>query len=230
MYTVETETFEGPLDLLLQLIEKEKLNICQISLSKITDSYLNFLSKMNGTGEEMADFLVIAAKLLYIKSKQLLPDAETEEEEAEIADLEERLMEYQKFKAAAKELENILAEGNRAYRRRAKNNIPINFLPPNNLDNSKLFAIFQEILNKTTSKDTEETIIETEKITIEERREDVRNIIKNRKKVSFREVLGGVKTRTGVILTFLAILEMIKQKEILFKQDKNFADFTIEKV
>lgn len=230
MYTVETEKFEGPLDLLLQLTEKEKLDICEISLAKITDSYLDYLKKMEGSGEEMADFLVIAAKLLYIKSKQLLPGIESEEEETEIADLEERLLEYQKMKAAAKELENILAEGNRAYRRRAKSDVPINFLPPQDLDATRLFAIFEEVLTRINTEDTEEKVIKTEKVTIEQRREEVRNIIKKQRKASFREILSRIKTKTGVILTFLAVLEMIKQKEIKVSQDKNFADFTIEKV
>jgi segregation and condensation protein A len=90
MLEVKTEKFEGPLDLLLNLIEKEKLDITQISLAKITDSYLKEISEMERSGEEMAEFLVIAAKLLYIKSRELLPGVATEDEEQEIIDLEER--------------------------------------------------------------------------------------------------------------------------------------------
>ena len=81
MYSISSEKFEGPLDLLLSLIEDNKLNICEISLSTITDAYLSEIGKMAGSSEEVADFVVIATKLLYIKSKELLPSLKNDEEE-----------------------------------------------------------------------------------------------------------------------------------------------------
>jgi segregation and condensation protein A len=228
MLQVETEKFSGPLDLLLQLIEKEKLDICQISLAHITDSYLSEIAKMEKAGDEMAEFLIIAAKLLYIKSKQLLPDLKTAEEEAEIADLESRLAEYQRYKEAAGKLSEILAEGNRSYTRKAKNEKIITFLPPEKLSKDKLFAIFEEVLKKLPEEPQE--VIQTTKITLEEKREHILKSIRQKKKISFRELLAGSKNKMEVIVSFLAILEMIKQKEIKVDQTKNFADFVVSRV
>lgn len=230
MFKVESGKFEGPLNLLLQLIEKEKLDICEISLAKITDGYLSRVSEIEGSGEEMAEFLLIAAKLLYIKSKQLLPNSATDEEEEEIADLEARLLEYQKYKEAAKNLEEILAKGNRGFRRQAKNEQIINFMPPKGLDSTKLYAIFQEAINKAKDEAQEEEVLETPKVSIEEKRDNIRQIIKKSKKVSFKTILFNAKSKVEVIVSFLAILEMIKQKEIKVTQDNNFADFMIEGV
>lgn len=229
MYQVTLDKFEGPLDLLLQLIEKEKLDICQISLAKITDAYVSQISKLNLSGDEMAEFLLIAAKLLYLKSKELLPNAETEEEETEIADLEARLIEYQKYKEAAKKLGEILESGNRSFARKAKNEQTVTFLPPKDLSHTKLFAIFEEVISKL-PEEKETEVIQQVKVSLEERRDIILKKIKTQKKISFKHLLVETKTKTEVIVTFLAILEMIKQKEIKVSQNNNFADFTIEGV
>lgn len=228
MFKVETEKFEGPLDLLLQLIEKEKLDICQISLAKITDKYLERVAAIEGNGDEMAEFLLIAAKLLYIKSKNLLPNSKTEEEEEEIADLEAKLLEYQRYKEAAKSLEEILAKGNRGFRRKAKNELAINFLPPKDLNSSKLYAIFQEVISKLEEDKPEEEVLETPNITIEDKRNLIKSAIKKGERISFRKILFTAKSKVEIIVSFLAVLEMIKQKEIKVSQTKNFADFEIE--
>jgi len=228
MYTVKDEQFEGPLDLLLSLIEKEQLDITRISLATITSSYLAMVSEIEGDSSELADFLVIAAKLLYIKSRNLIPTVATEEEEAEIEDLEEKLREYSQFKAAARHLEQVLAEPVRSYTRRATNENPISFTPPSNLDAGGLFAIFQEALTKA----EEVTPVVTEvkqapKVTLEEKRDHIIKSLKKGGKASFRKILGSAKTKSEIIVTFLAILEMVKQKEIHVEQTGNFADFII---
>jgi segregation and condensation protein A len=228
MIEVETEKFKGPLDLLLELIENEKLDICQISLATITDKYLSEISKIERDGSEMAEFLVVAAKLLYIKSKQLLPSLETAEEEEEIAELEARLAEYQRYKRAAERLSEILDEGGRGFRRKAKNERIITFLPPENLTKGNLFAIFEEIFKEMPSEP--EKVIETKKISLEEKRDDILKQIKSKKKISFSGILKQAGSKMEVIVTFLAILEMIKQSEIKVSQTKNFADFKIEGV
>ena len=97
MYAVKIEHFEGPFDLLLQLIEGEKLDITQISLGKITDEYLEHLNDLDARSHDVAEFLVIASRLIYIKSKAIIPTLPTAEEEEEIEDLENKLREYKKF-------------------------------------------------------------------------------------------------------------------------------------
>ncbi len=228
MFTIKDEQFEGPLDLLLSLIEKEQLDITHISLAKITESYLTRIAEIQGDSSEIADFLVIAAKLLYIKSRNLIPTLATEEEEAEIEDLEEKLREYQKYKNAAKHLEGVLAGGERSYSRRCKNDVAISFLPPESLGDQGLYAIFQEVLNRVpTDIPNSVEVTHEPKVTLEQRRDHVMSHIRKHGKISFRTALAAAKTKTEVIVTFLAILEMVKQKEVRVEQDNNFADFMI---
>jgi len=231
MYTVHDEKFDGPLDLLLSLIEKEQLDITQISLAKITSSYLAMIGEMDGESSDLADFLVVAAKLLYIKSKNLIPSAATEEEEAEIEDLEARLREYSQFKAAAKHLESVLSEETRSFTRKAANENPISFTPPRDIDSGGLFAIFQEILQRANEDVPQTTAVKQEpKVTLEEKRDYIVKHLSKAKKVSFRKILSSAKTKIDVIVTFLAILEMVKQKEIRVEQEGTFADFWVMSV
>jgi segregation and condensation protein A len=228
MYKVKNDSFEGPLDLLLSLIEKEKLDICQISLAKVTSSYLETITEINSDANEMAEFLVIAAKLLYLKSKQLIPSAETAEEEAEIEDLEEKLKEYQKYKAAAKHLEDIIESGARSFAKRSKSEAQIEFTPPKDINGELLFAIFNEVLIRTKEDQNEIVEIKSEpKVTIDDKKIYLKHILKGNKKISFREALKSAKTKVEVIVTFLAVLEMIKHKEIKVSQNDNFTDFEI---
>lgn len=228
MHTVHDEKFEGPLDLLLSLIEKEKLDITQISLAKITGSYLEKISEMEGESSDLADFLVLAAKLLYIKSRNLIPTMATEEEEAEIEDLETKLREYSAYKAAAKHLETVLASEQRSYTRRAANENTVTFTPPKNVDGNELFAIFQEILAKAQEETPQKAEIKHEpKVTLEEKRQMITKHLSKNKKVSFRKIMSKATSKIEVIVTFLAILEMVKQKEVSVEQTGNFSDFEI---
>ncbi len=228
MYTVELEKFEGPLDLLLQLIEGEKLDICEVSLSKITDTYLAEIEKIKKTDDEISEFVVIAAKLLYIKSKQLLPSARNEEDEKEIAELEASLIEYQKYKEAAETFKNILGQNERSFSRRVKLQPMVSFLPPRELDGDILRQIFLDIMAQLKEKPEEKTV-ERVKVSIEDKKQAVLSRL-GKGRVSFKSLFAKETTKTEVIVTFLAILEMIKQKEIKVKQDKNFADFIIHSV
>ncbi len=228
MYTIKNEQFEGPLDLLLQLIEREKLDICELSLAKITNEYLERIYSIEAVGEEIANFLVVASKLLYIKSKRLIPDIATEDEEEEIKDLELRLKEYQKYKNAAKEFGKILKTENRSWKRKAKNEKTVNFIPPKDVNKQKLYLIFQDILKKINEESQEEQIVEIKRYSMEEKRDYLRTILSNSNRISFRTILSKSKHKEEVIVTFLAILEMIKQKEITVNQKNNFADFSIE--
>ena len=231
MYKIQNEQFEGPLDLLLSLIEKEELDITKISLAKITGAYLEKIHELSGDSNDLADFLVIAAKLLYIKSRDLIPSARNDEEESEIEDLEIRLREYQKIKAAAKHLEFVLAYESRSFSRKAKNNEVVSFIPPKNINNGELFAIFQEILSRVPEEISDQKEIEQEKkVSLAEKRDHIFTQLKRGKPISFRHVMKNAKSKIEVIVTFLAILEMVKQKEISIEQKNNFADFMIMSV
>ena len=228
MYAVSNEIFDGPLDLLLSLIEKEKLDITAISLAKITGSYLDHIAQIEGNSSEIADFLVVAAKLLYLKSKELIPNIKSDEEEAEIADLEEKLREYQTYKNAARHLESILENTTRSFTRRGTNDTSPIFTPPKDLTATKLFAIFTEVLNKSDEETVEKVDIERKiEISLEDKREEIKTLCKKNKHISFRSILLKSKNKSEIIVTFLALLEMIKQKEIRVRQENNFADFTL---
>jgi segregation and condensation protein A len=231
MYEIKNEQFDGPLDILLSLIEKEQLDITQISLAKITSSYLDVISDMTRDSSELADFLVVAAKLLYIKSRNLIPTVTTQEEEEEIEDLEAKLREYGHYKAAARHLEDILAQETRGYSRRGKNENSICFSPPSNMSSGDLFAIFQEILSRVADETPQKTeLVHEPKVTLEDKRKHILKQLSKSRKVSFRKIMASAKTKIEVIITFLAILEMVKQKEVSVEQTGNFADFTIMSV
>jgi len=226
MLDVKTKSFEGPLDLLLNLIEKEKLDICQISLAKITNDYLGEIQKIDASNENLADFLIVASKLLYLKSRAILPVLSTEEEE-EIEDLEAQLKEYKKFKALSNQFSEILDKNQRSFEPGARNSDMNLFLPPTNVDMNCLMGILQNALDRIPKEKKAERKVEL-KVTLEEKLDHLHGLIKKSKKFSFRSVIKDAKTKGEVIITFLALLEMIKRKMVSVEQNKNFADITVK--
>ncbi len=227
--------FEGPLGLLLKLIEKEEMDITQISLGKIADEYVEFIKtseKINP--EEMADFLVVAAKLLLIKSKALLPYLYPEEEE-EIEELEAQLRMYKEFQEAMKKVEKMIGKKKfmfaREFNRKAILNSTKIFSPPQKIEKKELKLIFQELLERI--RPVEEEKLEEKrlekKINIEDRISKIKKMIVERMKFSFKNVLDDAESKTEIIVSFLAMLELAKQREIIVDQGELFTDITISK-
>ncbi|MDO8507785.1 MAG: segregation/condensation protein A [bacterium] len=227
MIAVKEKTFEGPLDLLLSLIEKERLDISKISLARITNDYLEKIQKIDATNKNLADFLVVASKLLYLKSRALLPVLSTEEEE-EIEDLETQLKEYKKFKELSGQFAEIIDKNQRSFEPGVRNSDMNLFLPPENVDLNFLMELLKETLEKMPEEIKKEDKKVEIKITLEEKLDHLQGLIKKSKKFSFKSVIKGAKTRGEVIVTFLALLEMIKRKMVSVEQDKNFADITVK--
>lgn len=233
MYQVKTLNFEGPIDLLLQLIEKEELDITEISLAKITDEYLGYifsLEKMQSS--ELVDFLVVASRLLYLKSKAILPNVFDPEEEEEVANLRQKLEEYKRYRKVASEFENILKKGKRCYRRKGGKIEIHTFAPPKDLNIDELIKIFKEALMKMPAENQlQEEKIVIKKISVEDKIKELdKKLSQNKKKMRFSKILSVCKSKLEIIVTFLAVLEMIKQKFISVSQDKVFGDFIIIKV
>jgi len=234
MLQIKLDKFEGPLGLLLQIVEKEEMDIAEVSLAKIADQYVEYIKKLDKINPgEMADFLVVAAKLLLIKSKALLPYLQPEEEE-EIQELEDQLRMYKEFLEATKKIESLVGKKRFMFAREfSRKAILANagvFFPPQKLKKENLKLVFKEIISRI--RPVEEKLEEEElehKVNIEDKILTIQKMLIERIKVSFDKVLGNAKSKTEIIVSFLAMLELIKQRDIAVKQDGLFKEIVINK-
>lgn len=238
-YKVILESFEGPLDLLHHLIEREKIDIYDIPISKVTDQYIAHIEAMKEFDLDVtSEFLVMAATLIEIKSKMLLPKTKkTEGFQQEMDELDprvelvKRLIEYKKYKVASEELKSREEVYNKIYYK-AKEEIDYyeDDIELENLDLGELISVYKEILKKCEAfeKQVEYKEIERDQITIEESIDNILDIINYRKIVVFEELFEDKKTKNFIVTTFLALLELIKQKIISIKQEENFGNIVIE--
>ncbi len=229
MVNVKLRQFEGPLDLLLQLIEKNELDISTLALADITEQYLGTLERVERLHpDELADFLVVAAKLLYIKSKVLLPQLELPEDEG--LSLEDQLRLYKTFVAAADGIKRLYRKRHVMYGREHTALIAPSFSPPKNVQSEGLRAVFCDILKKLEPLFVipESVIIRT--ISIQERIQSIRELVQTHVTLNFGKLLESATTRTEIIVTFLALLELVKQRSAAVVQDGNFTDIRIEHV
>ena len=235
MVDVTTEKFSGPLGLLLSLIESEEMDITEIALAKIADEYVAYIrSAANIDPEEMADFLVIAAKLLFIKSKALLPYLYTKEDEEEVNDLERQLRMYKEFITASEKIREALAAKRFQFlpplikNRRQQFNLPV-FTAPLKVNPGVLREVLNNLL-KALAKKIEEKLPEERlepKINIEDRIASIKQMLFEKVKVNFSKLLAASQTKTELIVNFLAVLELAKQKELNFEQDELFSEIHI---
>ncbi|OGX05467.1 MAG: hypothetical protein A3G87_09675 [Omnitrophica bacterium RIFCSPLOWO2_12_FULL_50_11] len=232
---VNLAVFQGPFDLLLDLIKKNEMDIYNIEVSIITDQYLSYLKEMKKYDLEIAgEFLVMAATLIYIKSKMLLPTVEAEEEEEgdPRAELVRKLLEYQAFREAAKKLGLFETERGKVFTRQVADHY-LGQLSDEDLgidafgaDLFDLINAFHSVLQKL-PEDTFQEVYE-EVITIEERIAELKQLLTERKELVFRELfLKENVTRNKVIVTFLALLELVRSKFARVFQEKHFGDILI---
>lgn len=233
-FQIRLDTFEGPLDLLLRLIEQEQLDITTVSLVQVTDQYLGYLRSAAVTDfEALADFIAIAAKLIFLKSGALLPRApETEpDEEYETVgeDLARQLREYRLFKLAAGSLKEIQEAGLRAYRRTAP---PPDVPLPLGLDGvtlDLLTQIFRETLERQPTP-RPSAIIRRQEVTIDQKIEEITWELHAAGRLSFRTLMERCRSRVEVIVSFLAVLELIKNLSLRAEQDEAFGDIVLVKL
>ncbi|MBI2640405.1 MAG: segregation/condensation protein A [Candidatus Sungbacteria bacterium] len=232
MYVTKQEKFEGPLELLLELIEKEKLSITEISLTKVTDDYIKHIKALEKIDpEQLAEFLVVAAQLMLIKSRSLLPSLKLSEEEAgSIEELEKRLAEYRRLREFAKEIKNLEAKRAFIFTREAYLGMSPVFYPPQKTTASIIrgaFAAFLAALPKL-EKLAEEKIKKI--VSLEEKIAHIRTFLQGTVEKAFSEIIKGAQGKVDIIVSFLAILELARQKFVELDQQKPFVDITIKRI
>jgi len=232
MIEFTSEKFSGPLGLLLSMIESEEMDITEVNLAKIADEYVNYIRGSKDIDpEEMADFLVVAAKLLLIKSKALLPYLYTAEDDAEVDDLEKQLRMYKEFVAASLKIKEIILEKNFLFlpplikNRRQQFNLPV-FTAPLKVNPQILQDLFWKIilnLEKTREEIIPEKTLEP-KINIDDKISLIKKMLLDKIRVNFSKLLAGAENKTEVIVSFLAVLELAKQRELFFEQEELFSE------
>jgi segregation and condensation protein A len=235
MLDVKVEKFEGPLGLLLKIIEKEEMDITQICLAGIADQFVNYIRSSNKNEidpEEMADFLVVAAKLLLIKSKALLPYLLPDEEE-DIEELEQQLKMYKEFVEAAGKIEKMLGKKKFMFAREFNRKVVLattkSFSPPKKIESRDMALAFEALLTRIQpAEKIEEDTIEDE-INIDDRIDSLKEQLIKKITISFNKVMANSKNKTEIIVNFLAMLEMMRQREVNLSQDHMFGDITINK-
>ena len=224
-YHIQLPQFEGPLELLLSLIEKQKLDVTRVSLAKITDQYLEYIATKDAVSlDNLAWFLVIASRLILIKSKALLPTfVLNEEEEEEIEDLEFQLREYKKFKDASQKLKGMFDISCAAYAREANSSLESVFYPPQGMQAKDIHSAFLRVLRDIPVFEMLEEKMITEVVTIEEKIISLQSMLQKRVEISFEEMVSHAKDKVEVIVSFLAMLELVKQRIIHVDQEELFS-------
>lgn len=230
-FAVRLDQFEGPLDLLLQLVESEKLEITEISLVKVTEPFVQMVREQQGSTspEILADFLVIAAKLVYLKSKSLLPTLHDDELE-EGPDLASQLRLYKAFSEASTILSARWKESKTLFQRqqRAKLQPTKRFQPPEDTDGMRLRELFQSVLRRLEPKIALPQVAIQRIVTIEEKIADLHTRVKSMMRVSFTHFLSQSQDRHEMVVAFLALLELIKHRQVTYTQQELFSDITLQ--
>ena len=234
-YNIKIDEFEGPLDLLLHLIKQSNINIVDIEINKITEQYLDYLNKMGELNINIASsYLVMAAELIEIKSKSLLPNKgeskEEDEEEISKENLINKLIEYQKYKDMATKFRELETERKQIFIKppeKISNYISIKEVNSSDHTVDDLVEAFKNFLERLDNEKPLTTKITNKEYSIKTRKQNIKKILQEKSKVLFTELFTE-NNISFIIVTFLSILEMTKENEIIIKQDTNFKDITIE--
>jgi segregation and condensation protein A len=231
-YTVATPVYEGPLDLLLQLIEHAELDITAVALAQVTDQYLAYIHQMQVPADEISAFLVVAAKLLQIKSEALLPRPpmrEAGEEDVGEA-LARQLQIYKRFKELANWLDGREARHLRTYLRMAPPLKIEGHLDLSDITVADLMEAAQSIFSEQAEKQALGTVISAPRITVREKISLIAERLGRSPKATFNSLLGQKPSRLEVVVTFLALLELVKRYRVAARQMGLFSEIEIEKM
>ena len=232
-YKVKLEIFEGPLDLLLYLIKRDEIDIYDISIERITRQYLEYLQAFKELKIDIAgEFVVMAAKLIYLKSRSLLPlDQQPPEEDADEDDprwdLIRQLIEYKKFKEAAAQLHDRALEQERIFVRDGGSaQISDAPLPLHEVGIFQLIYAFREVIKRVEAREDLQEIF-GERFTVSEKIEKILERVGDGASVRFSELFGQIASRVEIVVTFLALLELIRLNQVRVLQRKMFDEIEI---
>jgi segregation and condensation protein A len=228
---VKIEQFEGPLDLLLQLIEGQELDITTLSLANVTEQFLDYVKQLQQKDPtHLADFLMIAAKLLVIKSKALLPNLDLGIEEEETAyDLTQQLLIYKKYKEVAKFFRRLDLRRHQAWTREPEFNDQVTFLPDPEVTPTLLADSIKKLANELKEIVRLPQQVMAEVVSITEKIDHIQQLIAEKVETSLSALLKEAKSKTEVVVTFLAVLELTKQRIVAVEQSSLFQDIMIKR-
>ncbi len=234
IYRVKLDVFEGPFDLLLFLIRKNEVDIYDIPISKITEQFLAYIETMQLMDLDVAgDFIEMCAILISIKARYLLPKPETEEEEFDDPRMElvERLLEYKKYKEASLEMEELEEKRKRLYDRRYFGFIPKSEQASDEeyLENVQLFDLMMALKSALDNmpKVTEHKV-EMINVTVEEQADWIMQRLARKPMILFGELMAGLEKKIEIIVTFIALLDLMKQRLVTVSQSDNFDEIRIK--
>lgn len=231
---ISIDNFEGPLDLLLHLVKEANIDILDIKVEEITDKYLEYIKREKELNINIAaSYLVMASELMYLKSKSLLPvvkkdDEEVEDEEITRENLINRLIEYKRYKEMTPVFKELEEERKKIYIKapeKVSNYVDNTLVGEASVDD--LIEAFKRFLERKEEEKPLETTIARKEYSVKERKNNIRNILKVKKK-AYLEELFEEYNRPVVVVTFLSILEMVKEKSVVISQDRNFDKILIE--
>ncbi|HEX5659396.1 MAG TPA: segregation/condensation protein A [Polyangiales bacterium] len=234
VFRLEIASFEGPLDLLLHLIQSHELDILDLPIAFITEKYLAYLKTMQVLAlDVVSEYLVMAATLAHIKSKMLLPAAPTDQDDADDLPEEDprealvrRLLEYQKYKAAAQNLASRGMAGRDIFLRGAPAQEAKGDAPLGGMTLFNLLDAFNRVLKRANADFSRE--ISAERITIQDRIQELLDMLAEQRRITFDQLFEGYTTPYDMVVTFLAMLEMGKQKLLRVYQSEPYAPIYLE--
>lgn len=235
-YAIKIENFEGPLDLLCHLIDNNKMNICDIKISEITDQYIDYINKMQKMNLEVtSEFLVMASTLIYLKSKSLLPSVHEDEKELTEEELLQRIIEYKKYK----EISNTLKQEYNMYSKRSYKLPDEIELPTQKLEkkyeSNLISETYSKIINKSkqrlniNAKNIEKIAI-TDTYTVTDKvKEMFRELIRNKKFIFNKLFSVKTKNKNEIVTAFSGLLELSRRSKVVTTQETTFGDITVHK-
>lgn len=229
-YVIKTESFEGPLELLLDLVEKRKLFINEISLAQVADDYIAHLKQFEKMPVDfVSNFLIVASTLILIKSKSLLPTLSlTEEETHDIDELERRLKEYQKIRELSVHVKEMFG-ANISFPKGQPREREAVFTPSEEIATQSIFSAMRDVIAHFPKKVTLPKVVVKKVISLEEMMDKLATRVTGSLKMSFREFAGvGKEEKVNIIVSFLAMLELVKQGMIAVTQGEHDEDIQIE--